>query len=242
MKSRVLVVLMLALVGSSLWRAEALPASPSRSNPLPSTSLREAEHDRSLTALSLSKGDREPMPLNLGSAGLPGGGQQRARRAAKKEESPVTVTRSATLSIPISSDSLTVFSYLADPQKLPLWFPDQAILVAEVGGQYHFRWNGKEGVWSGVVMDYFRGRTLAYTWKPPDETDQTNVRFTLSPQGAETRVELTHSGFTSSESLDKAVKNWDFYLRNLKSVIEQGVDLREAMRRPPARTPARRKK
>lgn len=167
---------------------------------------------------------------------------QRARRPAKQEPSPVTVTRAATLSVAIASDSLTVFSYLSDQKKLPLWFPDQAILVPQVGGQYHFRWNGKEGVWSGVVMDYFLGRTLAFTWKPPDETDQTNVRFSLSLQGAETRVDLTHSGFTSSESLDKAVKVWDFYLRNLKSVIEQGIDMREELRRAPARTPARRKR
>jgi len=220
MKMRVMVVLLLAVVGRLPWRADALPAPP----------------------LSLSKGGPEPMLVNPAPAWPPNGGPQRARRAAKKEESPVTVTRSATLSILIASDSLTLFSYLADQKKLPLWFPDQAILVPEVGGQYHFRWTGKEGVWSGVVMDYFRGRTLAYTWKPPDENDQTNVRFTLSLQGSETRIELTHGGFTTSESLDKAVKVWDFYLRNLKSVIEQQVDLREELRRAPSRTSARRRK
>lgn len=167
---------------------------------------------------------------------------QRARRAAKKEESPVTVTRSATLRVPIAGDSQTVFGYLSDPQKLVGWFPDQAILVPELGGQYHFRWNGKEAVWSGWVTEYFRGKALGFTWQPPDETNQTNVRFLLTPQGAETRVELTHSGFTSSESLDKAVKVWDFYLRNLKSVIEQGIDKREEMRRAPAGPPARRRR
>jgi uncharacterized protein YndB with AHSA1/START domain len=194
MKMRVMVVLVLALLGSPPWRADALLA------------------------------------------------QQRAKRAATKEQSPVSVTRSATLSILIASDSTTLFAYLSDSKKLQAWFPDQAILVPEVGGQYHFRWNGKEGVWSGVVTEFSRGRALGFTWRPPDEADQTNVRFSLSLERAETRVELTHSGFTSSESLDKAVKFWDLYLRNLKSVIEQGNDLREETPRTPARAPARRKK
>jgi uncharacterized protein YndB with AHSA1/START domain len=194
MKMRVMVVLVLALLGSPPWRADGLPAP------------------------------------------------QRATRVAKKEESPVIVTRSATLSIPIASDSLTVFGYLSDPKKLVAWFPDQAILVPEVGGRYHFRWNGQEGVWSGVVTEYDRPKALGFTWQPPDETNQTNVRFLLSLERAQTRVELTHSGFTSSESLDKAVKVWDIYLRNLKSVIEEGIDMRQEMRRAPARAPARRRK
>lgn len=167
---------------------------------------------------------------------------QRARRTVKKEESPVSVTRSATLRVAISSDATQIFGYLSDPQKLTAWFPDQAIIQQQLGGKYHFRWTGTEGIWSGVVTEFIRGNTLAYTWQPPDELYETNVRFKLFPQGAQTLVELTHSGFTSSESLEKAVKAWDFYLRNLKSVVEQGIDMREQMRRAAGHAPARRRK
>jgi len=160
---------------------------------------------------------------------------QRARHAVKKEESPVTVTRSATLQVAINSDATQIFSYLSDPQKLTTWFPDQAIIEQQLGGKYHFRWTGTEGMWSGVVTEFIRGNTLAYTWQPPDELYETNVRFKLFPQGAQTLVDLTHSGFTSSESLEKAVEAWDFYLRNLKSVVEQGIDMREQIRRTPGR-------
>ena len=156
---------------------------------------------------------------------------QHTQRAAKGEDTgPVSVTRSATLRVTISSDAVGIFNYLSDSKKLTLWFPDQAIIEPQLGGKYHFLWTGTEGVWSGVVTDFIRGNTLGFTWQPPNEPAVTNVRIKLFPQGAETTVELSHSGFPSSEALDKAVVSWVFYLQNLKSVIEQGADLRGQMR------------
>jgi len=161
---------------------------------------------------------------------------QRARRAAKAEDTgPVSVTRSATLRVTIASDTIGIFDYLSDARKLAMWFPDQAVIEPQLGGRYHFRWSGKEGVWSGVVTEFIRGNTLGLTWKPPNEPYETNLRFKLSPQAGETIVELTHSGFTSSESMEMAVKAWRLYLENLKSVIEDDTDLREEMRRPAPR-------
>jgi uncharacterized protein YndB with AHSA1/START domain len=156
---------------------------------------------------------------------------QHTKRAAKGEDAgPVSVTRSATLRVTISSDAVGIFNYLSDPRKLVLWFPDQAIIEPQLGGKYHFRLTGTQGVWSGVVTEFIRGNTLGFTWQPPNESAVTNVRIKLFPQGAETAVELSHSDFPSSDALDKAVGNWTFYLQNLKSVIEQGVDMRGQMR------------
>jgi uncharacterized protein YndB with AHSA1/START domain len=174
-------------------------------------------------------------------AGIPAGAQ-RAKRPAKAEDTgSVSVTRSAALRVTIASDATGIFDYLSDAKKLIQWFPDQAIIEPQLGGRYHFRWNGTEGVWSGVVTEFMRGNTLGYTWQAPNEPSETNVRFKLSPQGAETLVELSHSGFSSSEAMDKAVKAWVMYLQNLKSVIEQGMDMRQQMRRPAPRAPARRR-
>ncbi|MBZ5670699.1 MAG: SRPBCC domain-containing protein [Acidobacteriia bacterium] len=154
---------------------------------------------------------------------------QHAKRPAKTEDTgPVTVIRSATLQIPIDSDAVSIFGYLADQQKLTLWFPDQAILEPHFGGKYHFRWNNQDGVWSGVVTEFVVANTLAFTWKPPTEEIETQVRFKLYPQGGQTLVELAHSGFATDEALTKAVKTWVFYLQNLKSVIEEQTDLRVA--------------
>jgi len=165
---------------------------------------------------------------------------QRARRPAKEADTgPVTVTRSAALRVAIASDTVGIFEYLSNSAKLIEWFPDQAIIEPQLGGKYHFRWKDRGGVWSGIVTEFIRGNTLAYTWEQPGEAAETNVRFKVFPQGAETLVELTHSGFASSAGQEAAVKSWTFYLQNLKSVIEEGTDLRLQARRPAARRPAR---
>jgi len=155
---------------------------------------------------------------------------QHTKRAAKSEEpSPVSVMRSATLRVTISSDAVSIFNYLSDPRKLESWFPNQAIINPQLGGQYHFRWTGSDDMWSGVVTEFIRGNTLGLTWQPPNEAVVTNVRIKLFPQGGQTAVELSHSGFPTSEALEKAVASWKFYLENLKSVIELGVDKREQL-------------
>jgi uncharacterized protein YndB with AHSA1/START domain len=139
--------------------------------------------------------------------------------------------RAVTLRIAISSDTIGIFDFLSNAQKLASWFPDQAIIEPRFGGKYHFRWEDKQGVWSGVVTQFIRGNTLAYTWQAPGEPYETNVQFKLFPQGAETLVELTHSGFTSAAAEEKSIKAWTFYLQNLKSVIEEEIDLRSQGRR-----------
>lgn len=165
---------------------------------------------------------------------------QRAKRLPQREDTgPVQVTRSATLQLTISSDAVGVFEYLADSKKLEQWFPDQAIIEPQLGGKYHFRWKDSDAVWSGVVTEFIRGNTLGFTWQPPGEDLETNVRLKVFPQGAETILQLTHSGFTSNEALDKETKAWVFYLRNLKSVIEDGTDLRQQTRKTPSRAPTR---
>ena len=165
---------------------------------------------------------------------------QRTRRSAPAKESPVYVSRSATLRITVASDTVGIFAYLSEPDKLAMWFPDQAIIEARLGGKYHFRFKDEEGVWSGVVTDFLRGNTLGYTWLPPGETVETTVHFKLSPKGGQTLVELTQSGFLSSSEQDKAVAAWTFYLENLKSVIEEGSDLRQ-VRRKATRKPVRKR-
>lgn len=155
---------------------------------------------------------------------------QRARAAAPSQTSYVEVTRSATLRATIASDPASVFDYLVDSNRLETWFPDQAVSEAQLGGRYHFRWNDSDGVWSGRYTNFIRGNTLAYTWQAPGDEYETSVLIKLIPQAGGTLVELTHSGFTSNTALDKAIGAWKFYLDNLRSVIEDNVDLRQQQR------------
>ena len=168
---------------------------------------------------------------------------QRSRRppagAGVDDTGPVSVTRSATMRITIASDTIGIFEYLADPKKVVLWFPDQAVMEPQLGGKYHYRFRDSEGVWSGVVTEFIRGNTFGLTWRPPEEEYETNLRYKLFPQGADTLVELTASGFSSSAALDKAVKYFVFHLQNLKSVIEAGTDLRGQITQRPKRPAGR---
>jgi len=168
-------------------------------------------------------------------------GQSRrpAARAQVEDTGPVSVMRSTTMRITITSDTIGIFEHLADPKKVVLWLPDQAVMEAQLGGKYHYRFRDAEGVWSGVVTEFIRGNTFGLTWRPPDEEYETNLRYKLFPQGADTIVELTVSGLTSSVALDKAVKYWVFYLQNLKSVIEAGTDIRGQLAKPPRRPAGR---
>jgi uncharacterized protein YndB with AHSA1/START domain len=172
-------------------------------------------------------------------AGVAAAMAQRARRAAPPEASDVEVTRSTTMRISIASDPTSIFDYLVDASKLETWFPDQAVSEAQLGGRYHFHWNDKPGVWSGRYTYFIRGNSLSYTWQAPGDEYETNVQIKLAPQAQGTLLDLTHSGFTTDTAMDKAIKAWEFYLENLKSVIEKGVDLREQTRRTKGRRPSR---
>ncbi len=164
---------------------------------------------------------------------------QRSRETASSQPSYVEVTRSATLRATIASDPASVFDYLVDSNKLETWFPDQAVSEAQLGGRYHFRWNDSDGVWSGRYTNFIRGNTLAYTWQAPGDEYETTVLIKLIPQAGGTLVELTHSGFITNAALDKAIKAWEFYLNNLRSVIEESVDLRVQQRQKQRARPSR---
>lgn len=164
---------------------------------------------------------------------------QRSKGTAQSQPSYVEFTRSATLRATIATDPASVFDYLVDATKLMAWFPDQAVSEAQLGGRYHFRWNDSDGVWSGRYTNFIRGNTLAYTWQAPGDEYETNVQIKLVPQAGGTLVELTHSGFTSNAALDKAIKAWVYYLDNLRSVIEDKVDLRQQERQKQHARPSR---
>ena len=160
-------------------------------------------------------------------------------RVKAEDTGPVSVMRSTTMRITIASDTIGIFEHLADPKKVVLWLPDQAVMEPQLGGKYHYRFRDSEGVWSGVVTEFIRGNTFGLTWRPPEEEYETNLRYKLFPQGADTIVELTASGFTSSAALDKAVKYFVVYLQNLKSVIEAGTDMRGQITQRPKRPAGR---
>jgi uncharacterized protein YndB with AHSA1/START domain len=106
------------------------------------------------------------------------------------------------------------------------------------GGSFKFAWDfadaAQNGTQQGKFVDLEPGKLVRYTWEAkPAPAPLTTVTFMLAPEGNGTRVSLAHTGFGTGDE-GKAMRDyhagpWDFYLANLKSYLEGGVDNRAAM-------------
>lgn len=99
--------------------------------------------------------------------------------------------------------------------------------MAQVGDKYHWEW--VEGT---VDTAHFReiefpGRFVAGWFE-----DALEIEVTVEPEGEGSLVSLTQTNTQDEESERMAAyydcgEGWAFYLVNLKSVLEGGIDLRE---------------
>lgn len=96
-----------------------------------------------------------------------------------------------------------------------------------VGHRFTFRATPVPG-WSGVtnceVLEVDRPRRLAYTWGDGTESDtglKTVVTWTLTPEGAGTRVRMEHSGFRPQDERGYAGmgSGWPRILERLEQIV-----------------------
>ena len=96
-----------------------------------------------------------------------------------------------------------VWRAITDPEKLSTWLMRTDFAPA-LGHRFTFRAKPQPG-WDGIthceVIELEPPRRLAFTWRGgagPDQplTLDTVVRFTLTAEGAGTRLVLEHTGFT----------------------------------------------
>jgi uncharacterized protein YndB with AHSA1/START domain len=129
------------------------------------------------------------------------------------------------------ADPDEVFKALTKPKKLVKWFLEEAKIKPKVGSSYTFTW--EEGVsHSGKVEKVVPDKSLVLSW--PDtikgKVYRTEVSFTLTKKGKGTLLEVVHMGFKEGPDwvwLYGAIQSgWTYYLTNLKSVLNEGVDLR----------------
>jgi uncharacterized protein YndB with AHSA1/START domain len=132
----------------------------------------------------------------------------------------------------------TVFEALTAASRLPRWFVSRAETDPRAGGAFTLAWEfadaSQNGQQQGRFAEVIPGQKVSYPWQAsPAPAPLTLVTFTLAPEGAGTRVRLTHTGFGVGEAGRTAMGHhsgpWDFYLANLKSYLETGVDNRAAM-------------
>jgi len=138
----------------------------------------------------------------------------------------------------LNAPSEKVFVFLATATGICKWFMGKAKYYykdsnirlgndfAQKGDSYLWNWLNKDLELKGMVTEVEENKIFQFTFSP-----LYIVTLRLNSDGKRTQLTLTH------EYQESAVKNefnylncctcWVFFLTNLKSVIENGIDLRE---------------
>ncbi|MBI5349068.1 MAG: SRPBCC domain-containing protein, partial [Chloroflexi bacterium] len=111
------------------------------------------------------------------------------------------------------------------------WFSDTCQCEPRVGGRLYWYW--REGFYAlGTYTALEPHKKIAFTWDGKGEPAPTKVQITLNEKDGGTTVTLSHSGIGSGGKWKQTIKDiengWNESLENLKSVLEEGIDLRTA--------------
>lgn len=111
------------------------------------------------------------------------------------------------------------------------WLCDISTTNAEEGGWIYLVWN--RGYFaSGYYTNLVPEKAVSFKWIGKGEPGWTQVDITITPYDGDGnyKVMLRHSAIGEGEDWDKArteiLKGWQFGMKNLKSTLEQGQDLR----------------
>ena len=98
----------------------------------------------------------------------------------------------------------------------------QAQADARVGGRFRVVMVGdREYPHEGTYKEITPYSRLIFTWEAPWSSPDSTVTITLTPDGAATRVDLTHIRFHSVESRDSHALGWTGMLSNLAARLER---------------------
>jgi uncharacterized protein YndB with AHSA1/START domain len=113
------------------------------------------------------------------------------------------------------------------------WLCRQAQIDLRVGGQLRLCW--ADGCFEGQFVQCEPPTLARFSWRMEGDTLPETMVVVHTETGAhagETTLELEHYGFGVGPDWDAmyvgAARAWASYLKNLRAVLEMGVDLREA--------------
>jgi uncharacterized protein YndB with AHSA1/START domain len=135
--------------------------------------------------------------------------------------------------VTIKSSPEVVFKALTQADELMRWFPTRAESDPRPGGKFKLTWEfanaNENGAQQGEYVEVVPNRKLSYTWTA--ESIPTLVTFNLNEADGETIVELDHSSMRDGADHEKLhdmhANQWGFFMMNLKSYLEAGMDLRK---------------
>jgi uncharacterized protein YndB with AHSA1/START domain len=130
-----------------------------------------------------------------------------------------------------AAPSVVFSAFFQDPVR---WLCRDASLDLRVGGQIRMCW--PDGCFEGKFVQCDPPTVGRFSWRMQGDTlPETMVVVSMDPVdgegGQQTALELEHYGFGTGPDWDPmyvgAVRAWAAYLKNLRAVLETGVDLRE---------------
>jgi uncharacterized protein YndB with AHSA1/START domain len=119
-------------------------------------------------------------------------------------------------------------AFFREPRR---WLCREANIDLQVGGQLRLCW--PDGCFEGRFVQCEPNSVARFSWHMEGDTlpETMVVVRTEATGGNRTALELEHYGFGVGPDWDAmyvgAARAWAAYLKNLRAVIETGVDLRE---------------
>jgi uncharacterized protein YndB with AHSA1/START domain len=120
-------------------------------------------------------------------------------------------------------------AFFGQPER---WLCREATIALEPGGRLRMCW--PDGCFEGRFVQCEPSSLARFSWRMQgDPLPETMVVVHTDPAGPnETALEVEHYGFGVGPDWDPvyigAARAWAGYLKNLRAVLETGVDLREA--------------
>lgn len=144
---------------------------------------------------------------------------------------------SFTTKISIATSKEMIFDYFTIPENIELWFLSQAYFFPSeqkqrdstsrvaAGDQYKWKWYGSDIISDGEVIELHSPDLFKFSFLG------CIVSVELKYEDGELMVELTQSEIPLDDTAKMnyyvgCTRGWTFYLANLKSIIEGGIDLR----------------
>jgi uncharacterized protein YndB with AHSA1/START domain len=113
------------------------------------------------------------------------------------------------------------------------WLADSALADARPGGVIHLHWDNGHYV-AATIQKLAAPRNLTLIWDGKGDPEPTRVSVTVRARGEGSQVTLVHRGIGAGVKWARtrawAPARWPAALENLKSVVESGIDLRQARR------------
>lgn len=132
----------------------------------------------------------------------------------------------------INATEQEIFDFFTKADLLEKWFATEAITHPVKEGEYRFNFQFTDPQMAAIgnhtrnghFVEIIPSRTICFDW-----IDRTLVTITLSKTDHGCRIELVHSGWKlpkDNAEYNSHIEQWTDFLRNLKSVIEEGIDHR----------------